>query len=644
MTTRAQTKETPRILIVDDSVGPMKLSDFDDDFTNRLLDIDSPELSSIWQFGLPIEDLPDLSTIDSEQLNNIVTSQRFIENVLLNDLIVTALPTIYTRFIETDVNIYKQNIEWLKVVENCFPEADYELVMESVRPDPSSLLNYELVLLDLNMEDGSPIEETTEFLKKLSYAALEADDNLPSIIIVSSLGDDLQEHRSEFRYKANISASGLRILPKLALDSESGLEKLQLLYTQMLDEIDMSRALRGLSLAWEVAIKKSRKGFIKNLWNLDASSIQKMYMTALGDHAEFNGYMQDIMLRNIDWLLRCDNTVELEFAKIIKSLDSRIDNEHHDRFFIAPYNDGRELLELVTSHNWLPHKADIDISTLEINDLLANINEHFPFGSILSNQDVGVNTEVLLHTTQACDLAQHVPKDPDMNTLHFVKGVLELDIVTPLSRTNSGKGINDISGFVYNDTNYSMSINCSTSLACSVREMVNYLRDNKFRTIGRLRTDIASMLLHQYTDHIRRPANPVFAKRSITKLNIMLKYNNNEPVNYMDPNRDEEAANTMLVEKKKDKYFGYLKDDLPQGLAIWTESVVKENYDVGFTIEKEKLAGKIRNGLSFKHNKLAHDQLVDDAVRYVVISGDKTVESVNSQGNVPLLIFNLPDF
>lgn len=590
----------PRIVVIDDDLADRTLASVDAELRTLLGDVTDPVFETIWTRAQATGLVPAADTLIAAKRMRRAQQADFIQFVLGDITLEQANAPIFSRYVRPTLNDIEGRRQWFKAVEGCFPPTDFVIEKHSAQPDPATLVGSACVLLDLvGVARGDPFETATSFITKVADECSKRGVSLPCFMLVSSQFVTYQTRRNEFRAKANISASGLRLVEKSELTSSTGTDALRLVWTQMGDEQSVARSLRTLCKALEGGQESLRKDLNTHVWNLDCDALLRIYRAAKEDSDPFEEHLLEFLARRLTWLVYEDAEVRKALTSIATSLAERVPADARiKRFYSAIGEDRRSLMELIGSYHWAPLHDQPDLAAVTEEQLKSDATRALPFGAVLTEGEAAVGSKVLVHITQPCDLG-HMK---GQNSLKFVAG--ELKKLNPETEIKPDQSQDFAPGLRVGDDYLTLEVDLNSALSGPANEMLGRLKTGRYRVIARLRHDIARRVLQKYAAHITRPDIPRFAYVAEVNARVFVKTRSITPAAEFPQEALGNGAGAQGImettsKKNGDKLDSHitLRGDYVTAVACWVRETLLNSGGLTDSPSVETIAMALRDGI-----------------------------------------------
>ncbi len=557
------------VVVIDDDLAPWKIKDFSG-LQDILDDPDSDGFGQLWEFAVSQKLVEETEDIDQriehighdEIIGQIVTDATFCENH----------EALWNQLFQAVVDERGSRLDWYRSVQKITKNKKITLKQFRTYPEPVDIRDAKLIVIDLIIDDDpDPLGKVTAYLDKVYQHRQENHQALPLVILVSRNTAELENHRQEFRQKAHISASMLRILDKAEIrDEASSAIRFELLWQQMLDERDVANRTQTLIKELSHATGDAEKRVRRLMWNLDADALLRMHQACADDSAPFADYLIEFIARSVAWHIRDHQPLGNAIRKVDEGLQERtVGNENGlvRRFHSSSQKDQVAMQELMHQFHWIPWDQISLVKEWGIQGLSSELIQRLPYGAVLSCNSVKPNEKVWVHTTQPCDLLRFEDRF-ETDSLLFVEGV-----ISPYGEASDSNSKWVVRGLKSGDEFFDLVINLKRTFALPAKECIEKLRSQDAKVIGQLRADITREIGNQLARHISRIDRPRFSDIQIAYYNILIGLRGKAPEFIFDENNNRLKVGAVLrtIPGSKKECF-YLLDGFPEAIAMKCEA------------------------------------------------------------------------
>jgi hypothetical protein len=589
-------QEEIKVIVIDDELAGLTsfhLQQMVHNFEGVLGDCTSPEFEELWSLTEELGGLPDAQDYDEEAQRKHLLSDNFVSSVVLNpqfeNKVSDTVKALLTPFLDR-----AKKVEGLRdAIKTAFDGQGSSLEFSPNRPTrPQDLLKYDLIIFDLVLQDSTaPVDELVRYLKSLGE---EQPSHLPSIIVMSSREELIQE-RKRFSTESNISAAGLMLLPKSEVfKANFGAHGIKLSYQQLKRQREIAQHMRVFMSAWTRAQTEAQEKARFTLWNLDAAAMQEIHLSASLDSDPYDGHLSEFLAKEYLW--HVEGAVDV--ANAIDKLDECFTQQLKQNGnvtaiatrFMAPFVNPSINRDLVSHFTWSGFSLDKNILTKTHDEILADFSHALPFGAVLAPEEVGDDSDFLVHITQQCDILSVARAKKEGFTAKFaVARAIEVsDNRVPVHDNDEVVA----KGLKLGDKEYDLKIVNGNILALPAEMLTTYIKEKSFNVVGRLRHEIATQFLVATANYMTRPAGIKTTRAQVHAVNLYL-YGKafGDLVSFTDDNG---VALKLYVTKRNASY--YFSDESSMRIALWVKSQVDQHY--GKDIDLQKACDSLSVGVS----------------------------------------------
>lgn len=566
------------VAIFDDEIKPFGYTELDEKIKSVLNDVSSEIFSIIWGIAQDKLNFPPLNTLNRRTVQQFTSRDELVTEVIFDDVFLNSAPEYITDIIKAQKGQRELTNTSLNYVKAAFSDTDkYNIEEHYQRPaSPKELAQYDLIVMDMMMNDQLSYEQLAEYLGSISS---ENDDKMPIIILISHK-PDLDDYRILFREKSKIPSLGFSILGKRSVtDPTFGVDGVKLIWEQLYKQKEIAFRTRKTFVTLENSFTNAVSSLKSALWSLDASALQQIYTNAKLDNDPLDEHFHELLSKYYIWNIENDTSVQECLTDLSKSFDEIQKNYCHS------YSDNTQAIndELTNRHFWTGfNPTKHEISALDNSSASKIINRILPFGLLLArHNDFSLSPRVLLHLTQQCDLNR---KDifRKKTSLLFVSGVLK----DKKAKLNDNEPKIEVPLFL-NGKDYYLYLNKNSLISIPSYLAIKYLRKGTWLPSLRLRSEITRELKNEILNHSSRYAQlkltQIIEHNAIAALRI--KNDNDEIKDTLYTNGDGDTIflkiNSYANGKKPDYSLINAENTL---LSIWLKSKsCEENIDLGIT-------------------------------------------------------------
>lgn len=631
-----------RVVILDDEVGPARYAQLPEDLRDVLGDTNSPEFEEIWSFGERQRILPSQSGLSLDVIQRHVESDEFVNDVVLADAFYQeAGPQVRARL--EHIRDRRAKIQaLLRAVSEAFPSPTFEVTSMSSRPiDAADLLVYDLLILDLVMQDTDPVASVSKYLQALSDAAGDTRQ-IPPIVLISHRADDLDKSRLTFRTSAQISAAGLSILAKQTVaDAAFGGTGLRLLWDEMNAQKDVAHRIRILCRAWNRALRVALEATEETLWNLDAAALQQIHLTAAKDNDPFEEHLHELIAREHIWHVEKDDPVRSAVAALGNRFIAHISGEGDSQKITFRYTahasaDMGAMRRLVRHYAWNPTHSLGNLTAFSEEKDAAEFNRYIPFGVVLAPYDFGKRTEVLIHLTQQCDLNKRTPFRRELSLIFVRARAVEVNRVQKEPRE---PGSMVVQGLVFEDKDFDLHVSAFRPIAIPVDRFMRYAKRKLWRVAARIRQDIARQILQFVVNNATRVAafTPTPGQYLTARVCLRIGSKTGTKEAWYGESDVFADARDIVVSRFDDKTLHFL-DDQNFRIALWVKKQLVAAGADALVPDLRELCSQLRLGLQIT-------EVLVGNLKCSALSGDPTkaqeaVATISARaGKAALVVF-----
>ena len=595
----AQQAKPPRILVVDDELVQFvyaQLRESEPEIETVLGDADGPEVRELLKLCATAMDASSFEANEGA-FRAFLTTDAFVQQILLSawfrekasqDL-VGRFSNFFTRA--------DRGAALRKEFDAAFPLPEYAIDFVAKRPGLIEALSYDFLFLDLVLVgSASPVDDLKKFLGELSAEA--GDKPMPPIVAMSTAEAELKTHRQEFSKASQISAAGLWILPKSDLASKDFKARgLRVLFDQLMAQRSPAHSMRAFVRSWAGALLKAADAAETTLWNLDASAIQRIHLTAIGDNDPFDGHLGDLISREYLWHVEQDGVVAARLGELDGCLRKLLDDKDGMKSrFMSPIVDPRATRAFFSHYVWSGWPIGGAFYGAAVDRPEQRFNATLPFGSVLAS-DLKSGGECLIHVTQQCDLNSSTrakTEKPEKRSAIFA--IAEVHEALPHYLTPFKNDELIAVGLKTADGQFDLKYAAGRVLAMPIAEFLKYAEANKLAVVGRLRVDVATQFAQATANQLTRPASLKMARESSLSVKVfllgeMIPQKPTPTVYEQSPGKGRE----VVVGRSLDGLISFPDDDGLR-LAVWIERMLIAHC-AGQQVDVVKLANQLRMGV-----------------------------------------------
>lgn len=489
-----------KVVLIDDELKSLSYKDMSDIITDTLSDETCEEFEMILNFAQEV--VPKLKEMHINEKKQYMETNEFIKNVLLHKDI---RQHVSEKFYDEFINIKEQrelSERSINIIKDTFKNTDkFSLELLDTRPDSVVLVDYDLIIMDMMMDDNLGAEDVARYLGEVIK---NHDDkkNQPLIMLISHR-IELENYRLMFRRVAQVSSAGFAILGKRdVISPQMGKFGMNILWEQMLEQRDISRQTRNLCISWKKSFQETWDTFEEDLWNLDSASLQQIHFNTNIENDPFDEHIHELIGKHYISLIEKSPLVQSS----IESLSESIYKSYVDKNVrYCQHYSGKDIMAMqsILSNQYLSGlKPSKYINKTPLRSITGkDINRMLPLGLILSKKATfPYNGDVLIHLTQQCDLSRQ-----DI----FERGTSLLFITAKMSNIREDIKANEprkrISLYIENSEWY-LYINLNSLLSRPAQDYIKYLKENKYKPHLRLRGETAREIRNDVFSHSSRNA------------------------------------------------------------------------------------------------------------------------------------------
>lgn len=589
----------PRILVVDDELVQFvhaQLRESEPEIERVLGDEEGPEVHELLELSANAVDVSPFRA-DPKGFKTFLASDTFVQQVLLAPWFrETATPDLVSKFSNFFTRA-DRGAALRKVFDAAFPHPEYTIKFVATRPGRVEALDFDFLFLDLVLiGSASPVDDLKRYLSELSAEA--GDKPMPPIVAMSTAEAELTKHRQEFSKASQISAAGLWILPKSDLTSKDFMERgLRVLFEQLMAQRDPARSMRAFVRSWAGALSRAVEAAETTLWNLDASAIQRIHLTAIGDNDPFDGHMGDLVSREYLWHVEQDKQVAERIADLDACLRQHIDeNDDLKSRFMSPIVDPEAARGFFSHYIWSGWPGRVAFYGDGVDNAERRFNATLPFGSVLAS-DLHADGECLIHVTQQCDLNASTRAKlgkPEKRSAIFA--IAEVHKALPHYLTSFKNDDLVAVGLRTADGQFDLKYALGRVLAMPIGDFLKYAESRNLAVVGRLRVDVAAQFAQATANQLTRPAAFKMARESSLSVKAFLLGEDipqkpTPTVYEQSPGKGRE----VIVGRSLDGLISFPDDDGLR-IAVWIERMLIAHCE-GQPLDVVKLANQLRLGV-----------------------------------------------
>lgn len=550
-----------------------------------LADISSPEVSELWSIIISIDsNFKPLAEENPETVRQFLGSTRLVQDVLLSpqfrEKATDSLLDPLANFLQL-----ADNVRTLKEqIEAAFPPIEFETTFASAKPSVATdLLQYDFLILDLVLnKSDAPIDNMVKYLLAMGEANYPA--KIPAIIIMSNSAE-LMSERLRFSTESQISAAGLLLLPKAKIrEAGFGKEGLVLSYQQLDRQRDVAHHMRVFMRTWMDALESARSKAKTTLWNMDASAMQQIHLSAITEDDPYDEHLNELMSREYLWHVESSPNVATALEALDKCFTEKLVTgivpPAIGTRFIAPLVNAKVGRDLVSHFTWTGFEVPEALDAKPSKDALENFNKLVPFGAVLAPEVLTPDTECLVHITQQCDLNAATRAKNLANPVQSVQFavVLPVEVIEHRMPPHDGENKSLVArGISISGKEYDFKLAEGRQLALKIPKFIEHATKEKLRVVGRLRHDIATHFLSATVNHMTRVASFKTTRVEVKSANVFLygkKLADGEPVMLK-----EDDGTPAVVQVALHNKLHFFQDGTSIRLALWIKEQLAGVFD-----------------------------------------------------------------
>ena len=591
---------TVKIALLDDELSSFTYNDLDEKIKSTLASPGGRKFRKIWEFGNSKGLLPSIEEQNPESIENIVQSQCFIDNILFHkDFLALNIDDV-TDILEAQIserNISKSALEKIKLAFS--DPTKFTITELTERPrDASKLREYDLIVMDMMMNDKLSYETLARYIKEIPDLATE---RVPLIILISHK-PDLNKYRVTFRKIAQIPSPGFCIIGKRSiLDPNFGESGITHIWEQMQAQKKLSIKVKKLYLSWETAFKNAWNNVNNTLWSLDIAALQQIHLGALSDNDPFDEHIHEILAKHHQWFIENNENVQENIAALSDELDNTLTFLSGKKNTIKikhcqSYSDNadKKVNEINNHHFWSGFPPKILVNDIDTNDenLGALINRLLPLGLILSKDtQFPLEGKVLLHLTQQCDLNR---------TDILKRGTSLLFVVGDLSKEKKSINNNEPTLMIplnNNNESWYLYINKSSLVAIPIDRAIRFFKIGKWNSHLRMRSETAREIRNEIFSHSNRFAQ-VKQTTSSTMKAVAIILINKDDIKKILLYKDQDNRMKYIDVKSFNGDYSIINDENTL-LPVWVKTQASYN-QINLECNTSSISEELRNQLSLK--------------------------------------------
>lgn len=566
-----------RVHVIDDELDGLTLTHLTSSSTiaEVLADLSSPEVEELWSIIVSLTTrFNPLNEEDPETVRQYLSSDAFVQEILLSP----KFREIATDDLLGPLEQFHQmadSTQALKAqIQAAFPEPEFATTFSGARPNtPADLLQYDFLILDLVLKNSAEaIEEIVTYLHKMGQS--NYPDRIPPIIIMSN-SPELTSERLRFSNDSQISAAGLLLLPKAKIREASfGSKGLVLSYQQLDRQRDIAHHMRVFMRTWMDALEDARSKAQTTLWNMDASAMQQIHLSAITENDPYDEHLNELMSREYLWHVESSPKVAAALEALDKCFTKQLSPGQVPPVistrFIAPIVNAKVGRDLVSHYTWTGFEAPKQLNTISSQDALESFNKLVPFGAVLAPEILTPNSECIVHITQQCDLNASTRPANIANPTHSAQFavVFPVEVIEHRmpSHDNENKGL-VARGICIGGKEYDFKLAEGRLLALPIPRFIEYAIAEKLSVVGRLRHDIATHFLSATVNHMTRAASLKTTRIEVRNANVFLYGKNldgGQPVMLR-----ESDGSPAVVQYASHNKLCFFQDETSVRLALW---------------------------------------------------------------------------
>lgn len=579
--------------------GPIKVRVIDDELdgltfahlaahsaiVDELADLSSPEVAELWSIVISIDsNFKPLADENLETVRQFLGSTRLVQDILLSpqfrEKASDSLLDPLANFLQL-----ADNVRTLKEqIEAAFPPTEFETTFAGARPSaPADLLQYDFLILDLvlNKSKGA-IDEMVAYLLAMGEESYPA--KLPAIIIMSNSAE-LTTERLRFSTESQISAAGLLLLPKAKIrETGFGKEGLILSYQQLDRQRGVAHHMRVFMRTWMRALESARSKANTTLWNMDASAMQQIHLSAITEDDPYDEHLNELMSREYLWHVESSPDVATALEALDKCFTEKLAPGSVPPAigtrFIAPLVNAKVGRDLVSHFTWTGFGVPEALDAKSPKEALEDFNKLVPFGAVLAPEVLTSETECLVHVTQQCDLNAATRTKNLENPVQSAQFAVVLPVEVIEHRMPSHDGDNEslvARGMLIGGKEYDFKLAKGRQLALRIPKFIEHATKEKLRVVGRLRHDIATHFLSATVNHMTRVASLKTTRVEVRSANVFLygkKLADGVPVMLT-----ENDGTPVVVQVALHNKLHFFQDGTSIRLALWIKEQLAGAFD-----------------------------------------------------------------
>ncbi|MFW1678290.1 hypothetical protein ACFVYJ_10995 [Pontibacter sp. JAM-7] len=624
------TKDTIKIALLDDNLKPLTINDIQDtNLVDLILTPTTNEHSFVINYSIDNNKTPEgFSSDDPDQVDEFLSSETFYKEVIITRDFQKAASEAHPNLVIDDISIELiQDIEVFKNIYEAFSDSKYEITQLHERPRGVDLKGYNLILMDLMMQDE--IKSTEEIADYIGEIVKFSDEkSFPSFILMSS-HPEINENRATIREKAKLSSLGFTILHKSEISNINGDKRLSLISSQMFDNKKISYQLSNLFKCFEKSLSEAWLKTSQNIWNLDAAFLQYIHRNTSHENYAFEDHLLEAICKHHLWHVEsCDETI-----KAIKSLAASFETKKAPYASFQSYSKESPFAAhdlaaknmFIGSTKSAPHR----IESHKCDD--DTLSTYLPFGALLvEGNKLEDGKRCLIHCSQLCDLSRNIFKH-DMSLVFIEATIHKNQPYTAFGKTNPRFVIPIPSNNP--EELWSAHINLKKVVSRPAKEMIFYLEQNCWYTINYVRADVVRQIRQESFQQLSRIEANVSSSNASNHAKCLIRVKTDKEVNdhwYNSSSNTQQDAQPINLTKFID-YHLIGPESLE--LSIWLNQVLEtEGFNHIPKIEE------IENSL---RSKLGRDHKAKDVIKEIkIIVSPEIPKQANclSKGNAMIIL------
>ncbi len=335
---------------------------------------------------------------------------------------------------------------------------------------------------------------------------------------------------------------------------------------------------------WMGALESARSKANTTLWNMDASAMQQIHLSAITEDDPYDEHLNELMSREYLWHVESSPEVATALEALDQCFSEKLAPGHMPPAigtrFIAPLVNAKVGRDLVSHFTWTGFRVPEALEAKSPKDALEEFNKLVPFGAVLAPEVLTPDTECLVHITQQCDLnaaTRAKSLEKPVQSAQFAV-VLPVEVIEHRMPSHDGENESLVArGMSIGGKEYDFKLAKGRQLALRIPKFIEYATEQKLKVVGRLRHDIATHFLSATVNHMTRFASLKTTRVEVRSVNVFLygkKLADGAPVMLKESDGNPSVFQVALHNK-----LHFFQDGASIRLALWIKEQLAAVFD-----------------------------------------------------------------